>query len=150
MINVVINLCRTFPETALRLRAAKLAREAARKADTTKVRKGHAFELGPLLAHLRPRLAADADAPQLPADDAAVRVRQFSYGQSNPTFPFRWGDDSGLVVRKQPPGKLLRGAHDVAREYRTLRALGARGRARARPRGCSRRTRWTCSARRST
>ncbi len=126
-VDIMIKLGRTFPETTLRLRAAKLAREAARKADTTQVRKGHAFELGPLLAHLRPRLAADADAPQLPADDAAVRVRQFSYGQSNPTFLLSWGDDSGLVVRKQPPGKLLRGAHDVAREYRTLRALAPAG-----------------------
>ena len=33
-------------------RARGVKGEAARKADTTKVRKGHAFELGPLLAHL--------------------------------------------------------------------------------------------------
>ena len=41
------------------------------------------------------------------------------------TFALRWGADGteGLVVRKQPPGKLLKGAHDVGREYAAMTAL---------------------------
>ena len=48
-------------------------------------------------------------------------IKQFSWGQSNPTFALRWAHGrEGLVVRKQPPGKLLKGAHDVGREYAAM------------------------------
>ncbi len=49
-------------------------------------------------------------------------VRKFADGQSNPTF--RIVADSGdYVLRRQPPGKLLKSAHAVDREYRVLSAL---------------------------
>jgi len=47
---------------------------------------------------------------------------KFSGGQSNPTF--RIDAVSGIyVLRRQPPGKLLKSAHAVDREYRVLKAL---------------------------
>ena len=49
---------------------------------------------------------------------------QFKHGQSNPTYVCSVRDKSTkLVLRKQPPGKLLRGAHAVDREFRVMNAL---------------------------
>ena len=75
----------------------------------------------PGLGYLRTEIGSGV----LPASDEDIHVRQFSWGQSNPTFALRWGADGteGLVVRKQPPGKLLKGAHDVGREYAAMTAL---------------------------
>ena len=54
-----------------------------------------------------------------------LTVRQFGYGQSNPTY-FLTDDETGkeYVLRKKPPGKLLPSAHAVDREYRVIEALG--------------------------
>jgi len=50
-------------------------------------------------------------------------VEKFGDGQSNPTF--RLDADSGTyVLRAKPPGKLLKSAHAVDREYRVMAALG--------------------------
>lgn len=51
-----------------------------------------------------------------------IEVTQFQGGQSNPTFLLTSGEHR-LVLRKKPPGKLLRGAHQVEREYRVMAAL---------------------------
>ena len=51
-----------------------------------------------------------------------LTVRQFAFGQSNPTFLLSAGDRQ-YVLRKKPPGKLLPSAHAVDREYRILKAL---------------------------
>jgi aminoglycoside phosphotransferase (APT) family kinase protein len=51
-----------------------------------------------------------------------LTVRQFGYGQSNPTFLLSAGGEK-VVLRKKPPGKLLPSAHAVEREYRILKAL---------------------------
>lgn len=60
---------------------------------------------------------------KLNCDD--VEVKQFKHGQSNPTYLIIRKDSAEkLVVRKQPAGKLLRGAHAVDREYRVMSALG--------------------------
>ncbi|KAM4810261.1 acyl-CoA dehydrogenase family member 10 [Rhinophrynus dorsalis] len=53
-------------------------------------------------------------------------VRQFSHGQSNPTYYVKFNGKQ-LVVRKKPPGKLLPAAHAVEREYRIMKALGGAG-----------------------
>lgn len=51
-----------------------------------------------------------------------LTVEKFSGGQSNPTF--RVDAASGqYVLRRQPPGKLLKSAHAVDREYRVIAAL---------------------------
>jgi len=44
-------------------------------------------------------------------------------GQSNPTYFVTHGPRE-MVLRKQPNGPILRGAHAVDREYRVMRALG--------------------------
>ena len=51
-----------------------------------------------------------------------LRVSQFAFGQSNPTFLLSCGDRE-YVLRKKPPGKLLPSAHAVDREYRILKTL---------------------------
>ncbi|MDN3638556.1 phosphotransferase [Simiduia curdlanivorans] len=49
-------------------------------------------------------------------------AEKFSGGQSNPTFKLT--ASSGVyVLRRQPPGTLLKSAHAVDREYRVLKAL---------------------------
>jgi aminoglycoside phosphotransferase (APT) family kinase protein len=51
-----------------------------------------------------------------------LTVEKFSGGQSNPTF--RVDAASGqYVLRRQPPGKLLKSAHAVDREFRVTAAL---------------------------
>ncbi|MCQ3827825.1 phosphotransferase [Microbulbifer elongatus] len=58
----------------------------------------------------------------LPGFDGVVRATKFPGGQSNPTFKVE--TDAGLyVLRRQPPGKLLKSAHAVDREFRVMRAL---------------------------
>ncbi|KAI1496564.1 aminoglycoside phosphotransferase-like protein [Biscogniauxia marginata] len=56
---------------------------------------------------------------QIPLD-----VKQFSFGQSNPTYQLTSADGRRYVLRKKPPGKLLsKAAHKVEREYRIIAAL---------------------------
>ncbi len=43
-------------------------------------------------------------------------------GQSNPSYFLDW-NDRRLVLRKQPAGPILKGAHAIDREYRVLEAL---------------------------
>jgi len=49
-------------------------------------------------------------------------VNKFSDGQSNPTYKLSAGGRD-YVLRAKPPGKLLKSAHAVDREYRVMRAL---------------------------
>ncbi len=49
---------------------------------------------------------------------------RFTDGQSNPTYRLRSGERS-FVLRAKPPGKLLRSAHAVDREFRVMAALAA-------------------------
>lgn len=61
--------------------------------------------------------------------DVAVplEVKQFGYGQSNPTYLLTsTSTGKSFVLRKKPPGKLLsQTAHKVEREYRIIKALGS-------------------------
>ena len=50
------------------------------------------------------------------------RAKKFDTGQSNPTYLLETPERS-YVLRRKPPGKLLKSAHMVEREYRVLRAL---------------------------
>lgn len=50
-------------------------------------------------------------------------IQRFSGGQSNPTYLLT-ADSSRYVLRRKPPGQLLKSAHAVDREFRVLRALG--------------------------
>ena len=58
---------------------------------------------------------------------SAISVKEFSHGQSNPTYVITSADSVRYVLRKQPPGKLLKGAHAVDREYKVMTALGSVG-----------------------
>lgn len=83
----------------------------------TGVRAGFELDAGALEAWMRTRL----DLPPAP-----LAITQFSGGQSNPTYQVRAGDRS-FVLRRKPPGALLKGAHDVLREARVMGALGEAG-----------------------
>ena len=49
-------------------------------------------------------------------------IRQFEGGQSNPTFLLECAERR-WVLRKKPPGVLLKSAHAVEREYRVMKGL---------------------------
>ena len=57
-------------------------------------------------------------------DGQAPELNAFSGGQSNPTYRVTTAQGS-YVLRMQPPGPLLPGAHAVDREYRVMKALQA-------------------------
>lgn len=84
---------------------------------TTAVREGYAFDEASLQVWLQ-RNVEDYVGPLL--------VEQFKGGQSNPTYklvtPAR-----AYVLRRKPPGQLIKGAHAIEREARVLSALGAQG-----------------------
>lgn len=52
-----------------------------------------------------------------------VKAEKFAGGQSNPTFLITHAGGKA-VLRKKPPGQLLKSAHAVDREYRVMKALG--------------------------
>ena len=54
------------------------------------------------------------------------RAIKYPTGQSNPTYRIET-PGRAYVLRRKPPGKLLKSAHMVEREFRVLRALGAVG-----------------------
>lgn len=55
-----------------------------------------------------------------------LKVSQFKGGQSNPTYLLE-SASGRYVLRRKPPGKLLKSAHAVDREYRVIRALHEAG-----------------------
>lgn len=52
----------------------------------------------------------------------AFTIKRISGGQSNPTFRLGHGERR-MVLRKQPPGELAKGAHRIDREYRVMEGL---------------------------
>ncbi|SOV09816.1 related to Phosphotransferase enzyme family domain protein [Ustilago sp. UG-2017a] len=60
----------------------------------------------------------------VPSIAAPVTVKQFSFGQSNPTYILFDSRQTRYVLRKKPPGSLLSStAHAVEREYRILSSI---------------------------
>lgn len=51
-----------------------------------------------------------------------ITAEKFSGGQSNPTYLIR-AASGNYVLRRKPPGQLLKSAHAVDREYRVISAL---------------------------
>lgn len=86
------------------------------KAEITEVRSVHRFDEAVLTDYLKEHLDGFS---------GKLGVKQFGYGQSNPTY-FLTDIETGrnYVLRKKPPGKLLPSAHAVDREYRVIEALG--------------------------
>ena len=84
---------------------------------TREVRDAHRMNERALDEYLRSRL----DGYRGP-----LSVRQFRGGQSNPTYLLEAGG-ARYVLRRKPPGDLLKSAHAVDREYRVISALHAAG-----------------------
>ncbi|XP_075442890.1 acyl-CoA dehydrogenase family member 11 isoform X2 [Ascaphus truei] len=89
--------------------------------DTSAVREKHQFDERGLELFLCEHLAGYSSAPP-----AALTVRQYRSGQSNPTFFLQKGQRK-YVLRKKPHGPLLPGAHRVEREYQVQMSLFAAG-----------------------
>ncbi len=53
-----------------------------------------------------------------------LQTEKFAGGQSNPTYLLK-AQDARYVLRRKPPGKLLKSAHAVDREFRVMKALAA-------------------------
>ena len=79
---------------------------------TIPVREAHAMDAERLAHWLDGRLPGAG----------ALTIRQFSGGQSNPTYLLSTGGGR-YVLRRKPPGALLPSAHAVDREFRILNAL---------------------------
>lgn len=79
------------------------------------VRAAHRFDEAALERYLASHIAGFA---------GPLSVQQFGGGQSNPTFLLGAGGRR-YVLRKKPPGQLLKSAHQVDREYRIMKALAA-------------------------
>ena len=54
--------------------------------------------------------------------EGPIEAEKFAGGQSNPTFLLKT-PSRNFVLRRKPPGKLLKSAHAVDREYRVQKAL---------------------------
>ena len=89
----------------------------AQNTGTQDVREAHRFDEPLLETYLSSRIE-DFCGP--------LTVTEFKGGQSNPTY--RLDASSGnYVLRRKPPGKLLKSAHAVDREFRVISALHASG-----------------------
>lgn len=84
---------------------------------TTPVREGYAFN--------EARLAEWMDR-HIPGYSGPLQVEQFKGGQSNPTYKLVTPARS-YVLRRKPPGQILKGAHAVDREARVLTGLEKAG-----------------------
>lgn len=58
----------------------------------------------------------------VPGFSGLKEITKFNVGQSNPTYLLE-AESGKYVLRAKPPGKLLKSAHQVDREYRVLNAL---------------------------
>lgn len=68
-----------------------------------------------------PRLAAYLESA-IPGFRGPLRAEKFTVGQSNPTYLLH-AASGNYVLRRKPPGELLKSAHAVDREYRVMAAL---------------------------
>lgn len=86
-------------------------------AGTTPIREGYRFDEAALARWMEAHVAGFA---------GPMRVEQFKGGQSNPTYKLLTPGRS-YVLRRKPPGQILKGAHAVEREAQVLGALGGTG-----------------------
>ncbi|HEY8568226.1 phosphotransferase family protein, partial [Microbulbifer sp.] len=68
------------------------------------------------------RKLADYLQKNIPGFRGPVTAEKFAGGQSNPTYLIR-AASGNYVLRRKPPGQLLKSAHAVDREYRVISAL---------------------------
>lgn len=84
---------------------------------TREVRDAHRFDVARLDEYLDGHLEGYS---------GPLKVRQFKGGQSNPTYLLET-PERRFVLRRKPPGELLKSAHAVDREYRVIDALHGAG-----------------------
>lgn len=84
---------------------------------TRAVREAHRFDAGLLEEYLQGNVDGFA---------GPLEVSQFKGGQSNPTYLLE-ASSGRYVLRRKPPGKLLKSAHAVDREYKVIKALHEAG-----------------------
>jgi aminoglycoside phosphotransferase (APT) family kinase protein len=89
----------------------------AENAGTEPVRAALRFDETRLTAWLHENIAGYA---------GPLTIEQFKGGQSNPTYKLIT-PHAAYVLRRKPPGELLKGAHAVEREAKVLTALGSAG-----------------------
>ncbi|WP_221796757.1 phosphotransferase [Aquisediminimonas sediminicola] len=90
---------------------------AGENAGTTEVREGFSFDVAALTGWME---------ANVPGFAGPITVEQFKGGQSNPTYKLVTPTHA-YVLRRKPPGQLLKGAHAVEREAKVLTALGSVG-----------------------
>lgn len=73
-------------------------------------------------ADFAPEALARVLEDRLGPDQGVFRLERIAGGQSNPSYFLDYGAGQ-YVLRKQPAGPILRGAHAIDREYRVLEAL---------------------------
>ena len=81
---------------------------------TSEVREQHRFDTAALEAWMQDNVDGFA---------GPLSVQQFKGGQSNPTYKLIT-PGKNYVLRRKPPGLLLKSAHAVDREYQVITALG--------------------------
>jgi aminoglycoside phosphotransferase (APT) family kinase protein len=98
-------------------RPAMSGAEADANSGTTAVRKAHRFDEAALARWMTSNVEGYS---------GPLAVEQFKGGQSNPTYKLTTPTRS-YVLRRKPPGQLLKGAHAVDREARVLTGLEKAG-----------------------
>jgi aminoglycoside phosphotransferase (APT) family kinase protein len=81
--------------------------------ETIEVKAAHRFDEAKLADYLSRHVDGFA---------GPLTVKQFEGGQSNPTY-FLQTPERNYVLRRKPPGRLVKSAHAVDREFRVIRAL---------------------------
>jgi len=84
---------------------------------TTPVREGYEVDLDRLTAWMDANVEGFA---------GPLKIEQFKGGQSNPTYKLTT-PGAKYVLRRKPPGELLKGAHAVEREAKVMTGLGKAG-----------------------
>jgi aminoglycoside phosphotransferase (APT) family kinase protein len=91
-----------------------MATQAEENSGAGAIRAGLAFDEAALAGWMK---------ENVPSFCGPMTVEQFKGGQSNPTYRLTT-PNARYVLRRQPPGQLLKGAHDMVREARVQQALG--------------------------
>lgn len=82
------------------------------KSETAPVRAGEELDHAALAGYLRSQLGGDSE----------ISIEQFPHGHSNLVYLVRFGECE-YVLRRPPLGPVPPKAHDMAREFRVLRAI---------------------------
>jgi aminoglycoside phosphotransferase (APT) family kinase protein len=94
-----------------------MSRRQAQFSGSGEVRPGHELDAHRLQDYLQGSIENFA---------GPLSIRQFKGGQSNPTYLLQ-SPSGSYVMRRKPPGQLLKSAHAVDREYCVLSALHGAG-----------------------